>query len=473
MNNDDRSKIFLRSLPKFTLRSFFLMCVFISLSVYKANDIFVVNAKKGPKKHTIVLQYPDQDFDFELQRGAHSYSLLPGTIKKDENTLNVVTFNEGEILKYDGSEQFTRAQMNNFLFQKSIVDHVHSLGGPYMTDLLFLRLNEFRKLRALVIYGESQFSDQGLEILAELNSLKKITFFRKYASKGYTLTDDSLELIGKMTNLKSLSMTNQIYITDMGIKSLKTLNNLEILILSGFRISDRSMEYIADLRLRELMISNSNITDFGLTHLARLKLLTKLHLASSKKITGRNLGVLKKLTNLIDLNLSGCRLLSNSSLQGLEHAKNLQKLNLSLTGVYDFVLKQLKPMKSLKVLLLSNTRITRLKDIGVKKRLKRLYLNKTPYGSEGLQDLKNFPNLEVLYLDETKVTDTNFHHISSLKHLRILRLRKCKITDESLKHLYGLKKLDSISFSRHPGLTTKGISELKKRLPNLNYQVGP
>jgi hypothetical protein len=86
---------------------------------------------------------------------------------------------------------------------------------------------------------------------------------------------------------------------------------------------------------------------------------------------------------------------------------------------------------------LTNTKLT---DLGVKelkelKQLTRLMLSDTPVTDAGLKDLKELKQLTTLYLGSCKVTDTGLKDLKELKQLTTLGLRGTQVTDAGVKEL--------------------------------------
>jgi len=91
------------------------------------------------------------------------------------------------------------------------------------------------------------------------------------------LTDAGLKYVGKLTNLKNLSL-GFTRISDSGIKYLVKLP-LESLSLCSTDITDGALDHIARIKtLRYLNLSETNITDEGIQKLRSLRDLNDLHL---------------------------------------------------------------------------------------------------------------------------------------------------------------------------------------------------
>lgn len=113
---------------------------------------------------------------------------------------------------------------------------------------------------------------------------------------------------------------------------------------------------------------------------------------------------------------------------------NLISVNFSLAGlkIDDAALESLKGVSEQLVWLnLANTSVT---DAGMKnlagfKNLRRLHLERTAVGDEGLAPLKNLGELTYLNLYSTKVTDKGLASIAGLKKLKNVYLWQTAVTD--------------------------------------------
>jgi hypothetical protein len=126
----------------------------------------------------------------------------------------------------------------------------------------------------------------------------------------------------------------------------------------------------------------------------------------------------------------------------------------------DRELEVLRDVPSLRILTLTNTRVT----------------------DEGLAQLGRFPNLNCLYIgniDHRKligpagerlqttplITGKGLERLKDLPHLQVVQIIGSPTTDEDLKSLKGLKHLELLDL-KDTKATASGVAELKKSLPN-------
>jgi Leucine-rich repeat (LRR) protein len=171
--------------------------------------------------------------------------------------------------------------------------------GTGLTDEGLPRLRGMRSLRELSI-GPSRITAKGLTALASLPSLQVLTLYQADLASG-----DEWATLGKLSSLQRLTlMHTRSKVTDADVAHLVGLQSLENLALSALVIEDRKP------------ISRLDVTDEGLTHIAKLKRLERLSL-SGASITDDGLQQLAVLPELEWLDLQGCSV----SEQGLERLK--------------------------------------------------------------------------------------------------------------------------------------------------------
>lgn len=133
-------------------------------------------------------------------------------------------------------------------------------------------------------------------------------------------------------------------------------------------------------------------------------------------------------------------------------------------------MKELKQLKSLRLLDLTSTRIgdVSVKELTALLTLKELRLDRTAVSDAGLKHLKVLTGLERLGLGGTGVTDTGLKELASLTNLRELSVGHNLITDVGLNELSTLKSLKKLYLSGpQVHVTDAGVKELQSALPEL------
>ncbi len=171
-------------------------------------------------------------------------------------------------------------------------------------------------------------------------------------------------------------------VTDIGVKDLAGLKNLQVLVLARTRVTDAGLKELANLKtLQALNLNGTNVTDAGLKQLAGLQSLQRLDL-NYTNVTEAGVKELAGLTNLQWLDLSGTNV-TDAGLKHLAGLQSLDRLDLNYTNVTDAGLKELAGLKNLSALRLTCTKVT----------------------DAGLKELAGMKSLSVLALRETRVTD--------------------------------------------------------------------
>jgi Leucine-rich repeat (LRR) protein len=124
--------------------------------------------------------------------------------------------------------------------------------------------------------------------------------------------------------------------------------------------------------------------------------------------------------------------------------------------------------------------------------LKRIELDSTDVGDQGLKTLAKLPNLRYITLARSLVTgktladlapltklselllghnaigNGNLNGVAAIQNLRALRLQACQIKDKDLEPIGRLKNLESLTLHENKKITDNGLKYLAK-LPKLRY----
>lgn len=356
---------------------------------------------------------------------------------------------------------------------------VYNVGGEWMSHL-----SQFKNLKELHL--GNCYSDEELQELVHLKDLKHLSLSSP--------SDQSLEKLAKLTNLRILSLNISGKITNKGILHLKSLVNLETLYCNSLKkVDDEGYAFIGSLnRLKKLTLDYPNITGKGLSPLAHLEQLEELTLYGDK-ITGKKLPPLGKLKNLksltlrcenltdegllqllplshlTELCLSRSRLITDKGLEVVKNLNNLKSLTLfSLDG-----LTTLAPLEGSFLTHLHLENLDRLEDQGLSAlggltELEDLCINNVNISDVSLQLIKNLKlnRLDLSFLD--KITDEGLANLGNLTALRHLKITGCKLTD--LAFLKELRFLHSFILESSGETTTEALNnQLDKYLPFLPH----
>ncbi len=209
-------------------------------------------------------------------------------------------------------------------------------------------VSKLKDLQKLDLTGSKSINDSGL---AYLKGTPLITL----SLDGTGITDNSLNSIGTLKQLRNLNLSNtrvsannlgqltscrnlqtlDLHQTKLGnssIEGLKSLNNLEVLVLGETGVGDSALGALSNMKmLNALFLNDSLITNAGLSKLSSLDNLRMLDL-SGTKIDKQGLKALAKLPNLTELRLKDVKL-SNDAIAELCKFKNLKSVDFTNTGV--------------------------------------------------------------------------------------------------------------------------------------------
>ncbi len=192
-------------------------------------------------------------------------------------------------------------------------------------------------------------------IWAELKQIENLSAFCVSTAP---IAEGDLSGLGQLKKLKYFTIIS----SDFSTTELKHLRSLPAdaqirLIVNGSKIDDESLEFLVGLKLENLGVGNSLVTDAGLREIALI-------------------------TSLEDINLSGTKI-SDAGLLHLLRLPKLKSLNLQNTQIGDVGLRHLSSLKTIGFLELQNTNVT----------------------DDSVDVLRKMTSLDYLYLKDTKMTD--------------------------------------------------------------------
>jgi internalin A len=280
------------------------------------------------------------------------------------------------------------------------------LSFTYVSDAGIERLQQLQQLEELTLDATEAITDAAASYLRANKHLRKLVL------RGTDITDVGMPYLAALTGLKSLDLSHTM-VGDVGLESLPSLSELEELDLGGTRITGINLNFLKLLpKLKKLSFNGIQrrnagacwtplITDLDLDTISLLSGLEDLNLgvgvslgrtgvavgAGNCHVTGgiqmTDLGVAKlaKLTKLRRLDISGARITP----AGLKVLASLPLERLSLwncSGLDDSVAPEFAAFP----------------------KLTNLDLSYTSAGDATLKSLAALPNLKLLYLTDTKVT---------------------------------------------------------------------
>jgi hypothetical protein len=144
------------------------------------------------------------------------------------------------------------------------------LANSYVTDEGLRSAQDLPRLEVLIL-SNSNITDESAYTIAQMKQLRALFL------DGTEITEQGMERIVRLPQLSVLSTPGTL--TDLGLRSLEQLENLQVLYLHERQVTDTGMEVIARLvRLQELSLQGTRITDHGLPALRTLSQLEVLRL---------------------------------------------------------------------------------------------------------------------------------------------------------------------------------------------------
>jgi internalin A len=261
-----------------------------------------------------------------------------------------------EELTLDTTESITDAAVSYLRANKHLRKLV--LRGTDITDVGMPYLAELTDLRSLDL-SYTMVGDVGFESLPALSQLEELNL------GGTRITGINLNFLKLLPKLKKLSFNGiqrrnagacwTPLITDLDLDTISLLSGLEDLNLGVGVSLGRTGVAVGAGNCR--VTGGIQLTDLGLAKLAKLTKLKRLDV-SGAKITPAGLSVLKNLPQLQRLSLWNCKALDDSAAPELVAIARLTDLDLSYTSAGDATLKSLAALPSLKLLYLTDTKVT-------------------------------------------------------------------------------------------------------------------
>jgi hypothetical protein len=267
---------------------------------------------------------------------------------------------EGKSNKKDSADVF-EAEL-----QDAAITRIMKLGATVTFDA-----NSPSKPVIGVKFGD--VTDLDLKHLEKLWTLRELYFI----GNGESVTDEGLGHLKGLKNLQTLVLPLSKHITDDGLKHLRGLTNLRSISLSETQVADAGLVHFKLLKkLQSLDVSytgvtgvglenlnHTPVTDIGLKHIEGLTNLQYLNLFGCSRITDAGLEHLKRMTNLEELNLLECGHITDGGLKHVREMTRLKTLRLRGTQVTDAGLEHFRGLTDLQTLSLTGTHVT---DAGVK-----------------------------------------------------------------------------------------------------------
>jgi len=232
-------------------------------------------------------------------------------------------------------------------------------------------------------FHDVELTDAILNAVARCETLEILRISGEIAVKG-----EAFEFLGRLSNLKSLSIENASGIDDDALRWFVGHENLRDLYLYGSRIQGSGLRHLAESRdLINLVLDDSPFNDEGLNTLANFPKLWNLSLRNT--------------------------LISGVGVTNFSGAMFLWSCDFSGTSVSNEFLDVMATWPALYTLDLSGSQV----------------------GGGGFAGFTNLTQLYCLNLNETKVTDSDLETLGKVPHLGLLYLRGTSLTGRGLREI--------------------------------------
>lgn len=296
---------------------------------------------------------------------------------------------------------------------------------------------------AVITFQQVPVTPAILRRLKDSPNLRRISFPRDQ------VTDEILTLLsdlGRIYWLPSASTTDVLARGPAGILLLPDENELN---------ADE------DKNIRLIDLSDTPVSDTGVSALARLPNLESLHLDRTK-VSAKGALMAAGWPRLRRLSLGGVSL-SVSDLKALDARKNLAVDGVEVETT-DATLKELREAGLLRWLLDESILVSDLdrsdNQESVKKRSRVLRVSGPKVTDAGLQELADFHEFSALEINDTRVTGTGLAALKSHRGLKSLSLEGSPVTDRGLTHVSQFAELESLDLGRTQ-VTNAGLAKLR------------
>lgn len=289
-----------------------------------------------------------------------------------------------------------------------------------------------------------------------------------------------LPSVAKLPALKSLDLGACKLITEKGLKSLKVLPKVEVLLLDGSPIETAGLKELANVKgLRWLDLSGTNLNDGDMKELGNITTLSSLVVRGMPRLTANGIKNILDLGKIryLDITIEKSR---DQMAETLSQAKFLASLKVA--PVSDNEMGHLGKMATLDTLDLSNEdfrfgfndRVNAGKinfsnsfsDAGLDKlagcqALRSLDISFVNVTCAGVSQFTKLKAIEDLYMRGSLCNDSTVAKLATMPTLRVLDLRQTGVTDRSMADLADLPTLQRLYLANLP-LTDSGLQDLTR-----------
>jgi hypothetical protein len=320
--------------------------------------------------------------------------------------------------------------------------NLHSTG---VTDKGMEHLRALRLLKSLVLSGERSISNVGLEILRDLPALE-------YLDLDTGVTDAGLKQIAQAGSIRWLRIGTGGF-WGPGLAELAKMPRLERLCLEGTTaLSDRHIQYLEGLtQIKSLTLWGgcNNLTDASLASIGKLRNLEELHfIMCSPRFTPASIAHLKDLKKLKKVDFSDTWTVPEGAGYADDAMRQLAAVLPGLESIEGAGILSAKGVQALAIF-----RDLKCVDLTLKDH------HHGYHGPTGFSHLSELHLLEELRVNsETALSDADLTSIESLGRLKVLVIGSTEVTDRGLASISKLKQLEELWLDAE--VTCGGLNQL-------------
>jgi Leucine-rich repeat (LRR) protein len=213
------------------------------------------------------------------------------------------------------------------LSQASGLEEIHVV-SDLLTDDCMPAVCSLPRLRSLLFDGVPGVTDRGIAALTNVRDLRELYL------NGTQLTDRGLRHVAHLKDLWNLCL-NDTRVSDEGVRLFGSLQSLNLLSLERTKVTGRTFASVVNNDCFSLYLGGAEVDDDGVRVITeRLTNLMRLDL-SGTRITDRSVPYLARLPKLNDVRLRHTDI-SDEGLQVLFNHPSLEAIYLQGTKVSDF-----------------------------------------------------------------------------------------------------------------------------------------
>ena len=351
------------------------------------------------------------------------------------------------------------------------------LAGSRVSDEELTQISSLTNLKSLTL-DNSNVTDAGLAALEGMDQLEKFRFYRKNVEG---LGDLAAEELAKLPNLRKI--TAHWNLTARGIAKLSSMKKLESIDLS-YTVTDEEMLLVAKMTgLKRLTLQNCPVTDAGVASLASMTQLENLSLFRTRATT-KCLETVSKLKTLVAFSLASVaenfELRPENEWDQLATMSQLERLSISgflLDDEHWNVIGNLENLNYLRFESRLPAGAAAARAISRLTKLNNLALRQCHFSTDDIRCIATLENLEYLSL-HGHIDEQSLKELAKLPSIRMLQVgtdrklsseteRFLRENSNSLQNLNLRESGQNALLRNAQGIVVSGDSEQQEKLSQL------